>query len=386
MVQAICLNVHEAVCPVDVLSDVLENLRLRSHVLAETELSPPWGIRANPTDDFAFHIVSRGQLLVAVYGRAPVEVTSGDVLLLAPGRGHTLRDDPASAAPTIQELVASGAFTRPPAVDPIATNAPIRTTRLVCGRFRVDELGGRVLRLALPAVIHTRDLTDDLGPWIAQTSTCSRTRPADRHRQGHGRQPSVRGALRLSVAQPPTQRVAPDGELAPRSRRSAGRPRARAHSPASRAPWTVASLAAAAGMSRSAFAARFGAVVGRPPMTYLAGWRLSRAAAVLRREDIAIAEVAARHGTSPRPPSARPSSARSARPPAPTVAPPAPPPPAPDPDRSGLHAIPSEKREKSVRHPEPFPAEGMPDVQRAATPTSREARKRVGRKASIPAR
>lgn len=42
-------------------------------------------------------------------------------------------------------------------------------------------------------------------------------------------------------------------------------------------PWTVASLAAAVGLSRAAFARRFTELVGEPPMAYLTGWRLSLA-------------------------------------------------------------------------------------------------------------
>jgi AraC-like DNA-binding protein len=48
------------------------------------------------------------------------------------------------------------------------------------------------------------------------------------------------------------------------------------------APWSLAAMAAEAGMSRSAFAATFKAVVGRPPAEYLADWRLSLAQAQLR--------------------------------------------------------------------------------------------------------
>jgi AraC-like DNA-binding protein len=48
------------------------------------------------------------------------------------------------------------------------------------------------------------------------------------------------------------------------------------------APWSLASMAAEAGMSRSAFAAAFKAVVGQPPAGYLADWRLSLAQAQLR--------------------------------------------------------------------------------------------------------
>lgn len=42
-------------------------------------------------------------------------------------------------------------------------------------------------------------------------------------------------------------------------------------------PWTVERLADAAGMSRTRFAAQFRAVVGRPPLDYLTGWRMTLA-------------------------------------------------------------------------------------------------------------
>ena len=45
--------------------------------------------------------------------------------------------------------------------------------------------------------------------------------------------------------------------------------------------WTVETLAAAAGMSRSAFALRFKAKVGQPPLDYLAHWRMFRAGHII---------------------------------------------------------------------------------------------------------
>jgi transcriptional regulator GlxA family with amidase domain len=49
------------------------------------------------------------------------------------------------------------------------------------------------------------------------------------------------------------------------------------------ASWTVADLAGAAGMSRSAFFDRFSRVVGVRPMEYLLGWRMALAKDMLRR-------------------------------------------------------------------------------------------------------
>jgi AraC-like DNA-binding protein len=62
------------------------------------------------------------------------------------------------------------------------------------------------------------------------------------------------------------------------------------------APWTVASLADSVAMSRSAFAAKFTAVVGEPPLHYLTRFRVTRAADLLRLSDDSIKEIAANVG------------------------------------------------------------------------------------------
>ncbi len=57
-------------------------------------------------------------------------------------------------------------------------------------------------------------------------------------------------------------------------------------------PWTVASLAATAGVSRAALARRFTALVGEPPMTHLTGWRLALAADRLHATEETIGAIA----------------------------------------------------------------------------------------------
>jgi AraC-like DNA-binding protein len=64
------------------------------------------------------------------------------------------------------------------------------------------------------------------------------------------------------------------------------------------APWTVASLASATGVSRAALARRFTDLVGEPPMSYLTGWRLTLAADLLREPDATVAAVARQVGYS----------------------------------------------------------------------------------------
>ena len=61
-------------------------------------------------------------------------------------------------------------------------------------------------------------------------------------------------------------------------------------------PWTVARLAAQAGLSRSAFAARFTRLVGRAPLQYLTYWRMQHAQRLLRASNAGIAQIAAQVG------------------------------------------------------------------------------------------
>ncbi|GGI25431.1 AraC family transcriptional regulator [Bradyrhizobium guangdongense] len=61
-------------------------------------------------------------------------------------------------------------------------------------------------------------------------------------------------------------------------------------------PWTVAELAMEAGLSRSAFFARFSRTVGLPPMEYLLAWRMALAKQLLRERDLGIDQVAERVG------------------------------------------------------------------------------------------
>ncbi|MEU0498737.1 AraC family transcriptional regulator [Mycobacterium sp. NPDC006124] len=59
------------------------------------------------------------------------------------------------------------------------------------------------------------------------------------------------------------------------------------------APWTIASLAEGARVSRSTLAKRFAELVGEPPLTYLTRWRMTLAADLLaQRDDATVAEVA----------------------------------------------------------------------------------------------
>jgi AraC-like DNA-binding protein len=61
-------------------------------------------------------------------------------------------------------------------------------------------------------------------------------------------------------------------------------------------PWTVEELATRVGVSRAALGRRFTALLGEPPMSYLAGWRLALAADLLVSSDATVATIARQVG------------------------------------------------------------------------------------------
>lgn len=61
-------------------------------------------------------------------------------------------------------------------------------------------------------------------------------------------------------------------------------------------PWSVADLAAEAGMSRAAFSAAFTRRVGQPPLGYVRAWRMTRARAALAEGSLSVGDVAANVG------------------------------------------------------------------------------------------
>jgi AraC-like DNA-binding protein len=277
----------------DVLSDMLEMVRLESTVFAQTWLSPPWGIRADGGEQFAFHVLPHGGGLLEVEGLDPVDVGAGDVVVLAPGHAHALRDRIGSPVRDLRDLLAEGAF------DPRADRSGAddgAEAYLICGCFRFADIGGDRLIGALPTLIHVRGEDTAAGPWLAQTirllaNEATAERPGATTVMKRLCDALFIYVLRTHLASLPAEetswlRALVDPQVSEALRLIHAEPAA---------PWTVAKLAASAGMSRSAFAARFTDLVGEPPMGYLARWRLSRAAVALRttRRDVAEIAVAA---------------------------------------------------------------------------------------------
>jgi len=282
----------------DVLTDVLDSLRMRSNVFGRIELSAPWGLHV----DFgvqghpSFYVVSRGTCWLELDGGAePIPLAGGDFVLLPKGRPNVLRDRPGSPTIALQELLAGCSATPGEGgVSPVLRHGGGGTpTTLVSGCFAFESEAGTPLIDALPTLIHIKGNEGSPVRWLESTLQFLAAEAAS---AGPGAE-TIRNRLadilfvqavraHIATAGPGSAgwlRALGDEQIGGALRLIHERP---AH------PWTVESLADGVAMSRSAFADRFRDLVGVPLHSYVTRWRMHKASGLLRRGDATIAAVA----------------------------------------------------------------------------------------------
>jgi AraC-like DNA-binding protein len=277
----------------DHVSTMLDSVRVRSVVYCRSELGAPWGFRVPSSPEAKFHLVLGGAAALSVDGGDEVVLESGDLVLLAHGSAHVMRD---RARSRVRDL---GRILEDHPVDGSGTmhyggRGP--KTLLVCGAFNTTSAGD--LLAWLPPVLVMETATNGLGRWLDPMIDLVRSEG----RQGPGAAAVVSKVADVFLTDVLCQYLAsshttslplgpPSAEMDPDIAEAMTLMRSR-----SAEPWTIAALARAVGMSRSSFAARFQAAVGAGPIAYLTRLRLARAAGQLVTSTRPIAEVARASG------------------------------------------------------------------------------------------
>ena len=268
----------------DVLSDVLAAIRTGSPVSGMFERHAPWGRRYARVEGAGFHVVLQGSCHLLRPGAEPVPLAVGDVVFMPRGIPHVLADLPDSP---VTETARPG--------EPRVVEGPGAATVLLCGSYALAEDRSHPLLAELPEVVH---IAARLGrhPGLRSAVGLLADELAAPGPGGDAAVPALLDLMLLYV-------------LRARLDESAGEPGwgaafadpvvAAALRGVHEAPdrqWTVESLAGLAGLSRAAFAKRFNAVVGEPPLAYLTRWRMTTAARLLRTGDAPLSTVARRCG------------------------------------------------------------------------------------------
>jgi len=233
-------------------------------------------------------MVSRGNCWLSVEGMAdPIPLTGGDCFLLAPRTSFILRDQPKTRPRSFCEVAPKGNSN---VAHYGGGGAP---TTIVSGFLSFDSASLRPITQLLPSLILVKA---DQAQTLALHNTV-RMLASEMEGQSPGSEVVANRLAEVLFIQTLRAYIASGAES-----RKLGWLRAifdtqigaalRAVHADVNGSWTVESLAAAAGMSRSAFAARFKELLGQTPLDYVTEWRMQKAVLLLKEEDKKLVEVA----------------------------------------------------------------------------------------------
>ncbi len=278
----------------DPVSDVLRELNVRSTVFCLSELGAPWGFRVEGAGIAKFHLVLDGAGWVTVDGEAPLSVGSGDLVVLPHGHAHIISDHPASSVAALDDLLAE---------QPVEQRSRLRLggdgqhTRLLCGGFALGDTGLEPIFQLLPHVLRLEGDVIAGTAWLSPLLTMLEGEAST----GDAGSTAVLAkiadvcltqALRVWLVGAERTGLLETGQL-----RDAGIAKAvTAIRSRPAEPWSVEGLARLAGLSRSAFTARFRMLIGEPPMRYVMKARLSLAAGYLATSSRSMYEIAVLSG------------------------------------------------------------------------------------------
>lgn len=278
------------------MSEMLAGVRARGAVFRQAIMQPPWALRMASGAPLTLATMLRGRAWIVPDQHEPVSLGIGDIAVIRGDAPYAVADDPATAP----SLVVTSADYCPRVEGIEHSSGPARTCGtptegapvLVSGAFeRRGELSERLLQ-ALPAVLVVT-AEDSPSPSVEMVAEeVSRDRPGQQMVLDRLLDLMLVSALRSwfdnpAANAPPWCRALDDPVVGIALRLL--------HDTPAR-PWTVADLAAKVGVSRAALARRFTALVGEPPMAYLAAWRITLAADLLRETDYSVATIAKQVG------------------------------------------------------------------------------------------
>jgi len=287
----------------DALSEILHAVKLEGAFFFNAELTAPWGVRSPRSCEIAaflhkrprhliiFHLLTGGRARTTVeHSTHTVELVPGDIVVFPHGDAHLLSNGcPARIVDNgehLKEVFSQG-------LNVFRDGGGGECTWLVCGYMVCDAEISKVFLGGLPPVFKVNIRNDAAGQWLEDSIKFSAGAAAANSAGSEAVLTRLSEALFVETLRRYMAELPPEqtGWLAGARDPGVGVALAHMHR-APQDPWTVASLAQQAGVSRSVLAERFRHYMGEPPMTYLSRWRLRLGARMLNSTSHSVARIA----------------------------------------------------------------------------------------------
>jgi AraC-like DNA-binding protein len=286
----------------DTLSDMLRGVRLTGAFFLDGRLSAPFAVMSPRRFDqwepmahlrhvSAFHYIANGGCTLVQASGQRREIVAGDLILLPFANQHRFEQGITEAVVPGSDLLHRGPVE---GIWRITHGGGGAEMRMFCGFVESAEMMFSPLFRSLPELLVERADDDSHGPSLTGTiadlvlrmdaggpgakAILSRIMEllfVEILRRHVGRLPAGSKGLLAALADPVTGRALKLIHAQPARR------------------WTADSLARASGSSRTVLGERFNALIGKPPIEYLIGWRIQLAADRLRNDRDGIARIAA---------------------------------------------------------------------------------------------
>ena len=276
----------------DALSDVLRTVRLTG-LFYDVTAGAPWAAEQPPramilpwilkgADHLiTYHLVTEGRMFAGLVGAEPIAVEAGEVVVFTNGDQHVISSSPGMRAPdAIQRATENAIAGHLPCSLSVGGEGTV--TRLACGFLACDARPFNPLIGNLPPVMKVGDPSDSDPSWLGQILRFARKESIARRPGSEGVRIRLSELMFIEVVRRHIESLPAEqtGWLAALRDPLVGKALSLMHGAPAR-NWTIEELARQAGMSRSGLAERFTALVGMPPMHYLAKWRMQIATEML---------------------------------------------------------------------------------------------------------
>jgi AraC-like DNA-binding protein len=272
----------------DPLTQTIALLRPQGLLWKQGEARGDWAVRFPANRGAVFCLVAGGSCMFQMPERAPSRLCEGDFLLLTAPPAWTL-----GSGHEVVPVDFVGGQPRAGVMHwTLGCGGSAPATRLIGGHFWFDDANTPLLDGLLPGVVEIRSSNTEASRLWAVLDLIGDEAATDRP----GRTLVLDRLLEVLLIEAIRSGTLADGEDRRGLLAGLADPQVsaalRALHADIRQDWTIARLAAVAGMSRSVFAERFCRIVGRPPIEYLLRWRMAVARDALRARDRRLAEIA----------------------------------------------------------------------------------------------
>ena len=291
----------------DVLSEMLETVRLDGAMFYNAEFSAPWCFRSPRSSLLApylsdgrqhviiFHLLTEGRGYARVEGDGrPVPLDAGDIVIFPHGDPHILGNGP-PVTPTDNSRELERVLSLGLKVSRMGGGGEL--TKFICGYMACEPQLSAVFLGGLPSLMKVNVRNGPAGQWLEHSlrysvDNADASSPGAKAVLAKLSEVLFVETLRHYIALLPREQT---GWLAGVRDPEIGKALALLHRKPAH-PWTIASLGSEIGISRSVLAERFRRYLSQTPMAYLAHWRLQLGAQRLKSTSHSVAEIAAEVG------------------------------------------------------------------------------------------